>query len=345
MKKILIYCMSILLLGCGNISKEERDSLKGTNSTGMTREEYINSLDSADLQNSLILMASDTAFMTNANLLFLLDTLYQHVRKDDFPSDVKKEEKWMADYRSRLTAYYDSLYGNDTLSIFIKADSVLNDGVRLLELDGDRSTMGMIVDNVTQLTLNRCKEYGLLSQLIKSCKTNDAKELVYKEWFLYEQMLKKIRIVAANMATLNYWGGSIAGPLRTAAYLHISRSRRDMYQTILNIVRNEDWDDTGVYPESAERLLFDCCATAIKIIENESEDFDREYDSEEMCKEFDKTIKETKSVTQELKPIVAEWIVLLDKLDEALTHGSNRHSVERAASYMLMKWASIVTEK
>ena len=345
MKKLLIFCMSILLLGCGNNTKEEWKRLKGNNSTGMTREEYLNSLDPADLQNSLVYLASDTAFTTNANLLLLLDTLYQHVRKEELPSDVKKEEKWMADYRSRLAVYYDSSYGKDTLSIIIKADSVLNDGVKLLEIDCDRSTMGMIVDNVAQLTLNRCKEYGLLSQLIESCKTNDTKELVYKEWALYEQMLNKIRHIAANMSNLNYWSGSIVGPLRTASYLHISQSRRDMYQTLLNIVSNEEWDDTGVYPENAKRLLFDCCATAIKVIENEADKCDREYDSEDMRKEFDNTIKETKLVIQELRPIVDEWIVLLDQLDEALTHDNNRHSVERVASYMLMRWASIVTKK
>ena len=37
--------------------------------------------------------------------------------------------------------------------------------------------------------------------------------------------------------------------------------------------------------------------------------------------------RETKSATQELKPIVDEWIVLLDKLDDVLTHDGNRHSV------------------
>lgn len=345
MKKLLIFCMSMFLFGCGNNTKEEWNRLKGTNSTGMTREEYLNSLDSADLQNSLVYWASDTAFNTNANLLLLIDTLYQHVRKEDFSSDVKKEEKWMADCRSRLAAYYDLSYGKDTLSIFIKADSVLNDGVRLLELGCDRSTIGVIVDNVAQLTLNRCKEYGLLSQLIESCKTNDAKELVYKEWALYEQMLKKIRFITANMANLNYWGGSIAGMLRTASFLHISQSRKDMYQTLLNVARNEDWDDTGVYPENAKRLLFDCCATAIKVIENEVDECDRENESDEMSKEFDNTIKETKSVTQELRPIVDDWIVVLDQLDDALTHDNNRHNIERAASYMLMKWASIVTKK
>ena len=39
------------------------------------------------------------------------------------------------------------------------------------------------------------------------------------------------------------------------------------YQTLLNIVNSDGWDNTGVYPENAKRLLFDCCDTAIKKIE------------------------------------------------------------------------------
>jgi len=76
MKKILIYSISMLLLGCGNNTKEERDSMKGTNSTGMTREEYMNSLDSVELQDSLAFCAPDTAFSTNADLLLLQPSSY-----------------------------------------------------------------------------------------------------------------------------------------------------------------------------------------------------------------------------------------------------------------------------
>lgn len=344
MKKILIYCIPLLLLGCINSNKENRDSLKGTNSTGMTREEYMNSLDSVELQNSLVFWAPDTAFTTNADLLLLLDTLYQHVRMEDFPSEVMMEEKWMADYRSRLVAYYDSSYGKDTLSIFIKADSVLNEGARLLELGNSWTTMEMIVNNDAQFTLDRCREYGLLTQLINICETNEAKELVYKEWALYERMLKKMGLVVANMVSLNYWGGSICGPLRTASYLQLSQSRRDMYQTLLNIVNSDGWDNTGVYPENAKRLLFDSFDTAIKRIEKDADDLYAEFEDKERRDGIDEAIRKTKSTTQELKPIVDEWIVLLDKLDDVLTHDGNRHSVERAASYMLIKWASIVTD-
>jgi hypothetical protein len=118
-----------------------------------------------------------------------------------------------------------------------------------------------------------------------------------------------------------------------------------MYQTLLNIVKSDGWDNTGVYPENAKRLLFDCCDTAIKRIIKESDKLYAEFEGKERSEGFDEAIKETKAATQELKPIVDEWIVLLDKLDDALTHDYNRHSVERTASYMLMKWASIVTER
>ena len=61
--------------------------------------------------------------------MLLLDTLYQHVLADTFPSEVRTEEKWMSEYRLRLCRYFDShSNGNDTISTFAKADSVLNYG-------------------------------------------------------------------------------------------------------------------------------------------------------------------------------------------------------------------------
>jgi len=342
MKKVLMFCLSLLLLGCGIINKEDRVGLKGTNSTGMTREEYINSLDSVELENSLVCYTPDTAFSTNADLLLLLDTLYQHVRLNNIPSEVKMEEEWMTDYRSKLVAYYDSSYGKDTsLSIFAKADSVLNDGVRLLELGNSWSTMDMIVNNIAQFTFDRCREYGMLTQLVNSCETDETKELVFKEWALYERMLKKIGLIAANMVSLNYWGGSIMEPMVTYGSLQLLQPRREMIQTLLNIVNSDGRDYTGVYPENAKRLLFDCCDTVIKRIEKGADNCYSELDE----KDFDEAIRETKSVTQELKPIVDEWILLLDKLDDALTRNGNRHSIERAASNLLMKWANIVIEE
>ena len=155
MKKITLISTLVFLIGC--ISKPAIE----TNS--ITRDAYLQSLDSTEWHNSLITWTSDSAFMTNAELMLLLDTLYQHVREDSFPSEVKTEEKWMSEYRSKLCLYYDShSIGSDTLSTYAKADSVLNEGVRLLELGNKWSTMEMVVYNSTLFTFDRCREYGLL---------------------------------------------------------------------------------------------------------------------------------------------------------------------------------------
>ena len=300
----------------------------------MTREEYMNTLDSAELRNGLICWTTDTAFATNADLLLLLDTLYQHVNPDSFPRDVRSEERWMADYRSKLGGFYDKYrLGSDTLSIYAKADTVLNLGVRLMELGNLWSTSEMIAYNSTQFIFDRCREYGQLTQLLSSRKNVEGLDLVYKEWELYEKMLKKIGIITGNMTSLNYWGGSIVGPLATYSYLRILQARMDMYQTLLSVVKDDKWSGIGVPPRNAEEFLLDCCTSAL----HQSDKYDN-------SKEFVETVKETETVIRELRPIIDEWVSLMDKFDDELTHDYSRHSVERAAAYMLMKWASVVTE-
>ena len=341
MKKILLFSTILTLLGCGSNANRN-----GQTPHELTREAYMNSLDSAELLNGLIFWTSDTAFTIDSRLMLLLDTLYQHVRTDSFPTGVQEEEKWMSDYRSKLCSYYSSHpLGSDTISVYAKADSVLNEGVRLLELDNNWSTMEMVIYNSTVFIFDRYREYGLLTQVINSCESEDAKELVYQEWTLYEKMLRKIGPIASNMVCLNYWGGSICGPLGTSAYLQLSNARREMYQTILDIVKGEGWKDSGVPLDCADRFLFDCCSTSIDRIVKESDEFYSEYEGKEPAGGFYETINETKVAIRELRPIVKDWIRLMDKLDNELTHDGNRHSVERAASYMLMQWASIITER
>ena len=315
MKKILIFTLSLFLMGCGNNGHEGRNGLSVSDSIEMTKEESVEA---------------------NADLMPLLDTLCKHVDSEGFPAKVRVEEKWMSDYRSRLSAYYrEHKLGNDTLSVFAEADSVLNIGIRIMEQNSRWTTADMIESASKECAFSRCREYGLLSQVIKRCERDEARELIYKEWSLYERMLKKFGRIAANMVSLNNWGGSISGPLRSASYLHISESRRDMYQTLVNIMNDDIWDGTGIPLSIAERLLFDCCSTALH----------RVSENQEHGREFDKSIKETETAVRDLRPMIDEWIRLMGKVDEELTSDGRHHSMERSASFMLMKWASMVTEE
>lgn len=252
----------------------------------------------------------------------------------------------MSNYRFKLYSYYQSHYpGNNTIPIYAKADSVLNRGEWLLELSNHWSTMEMVVYNSATYTFDKFREYSILTQVISNCENDEAKNIVYKEWSLYDKMFEKFGPIASNFICLNYWGGSITGPLGTGAYRQLSQIRRDIYQTILNIIKGEEWDATGVYPSNAEHFFFDCSTTTLKRIVDESDEFYKEYEGKEPENGFYETINETKVAIDELRPLVKEWISHMDEVDRELTHDGSRHSIERAASYMLMKWASIVTER
>ena len=329
-----LFFVVLLLFACGGRINDNHK---------MSREEYINTLDSITCSNSLVFWISDTAFSTNAKLMVLLDTLYQHVRTDSFASDVKKEEKWMTEYRSKLCAFYDShRLGCDTISDYAKADSVLNEGARLVELDGDWSTMGTIVKNSVKLTFDRCREYGLLSQVINGCENQEAKEVVFKEWSLYELVLDKMMTMAADMVNLNYWGGSITGPLRTGAYLEVSQTRREMYQKIVDMIEDDSWDATGVYLNYAEKLFYDCSQETLRLLVDDA--IQEDFLTNEQRRMYDETVQETQTVIIEMRPLTKEWVGAVREMGKGLLSiGDNDQYVERAASYMLIKWASIVS--
>lgn len=119
-----------------------------------------------------------------------------------------------------------------------------------------------------------------------------------------------------------------------------------MYQTILDILKGEEWKDSGVPLGCAERFLFDCFSTAIDRNRN-VKTTDELYKNEgiEPAAGFRQTVDETRIAIKELRPIIKVWILLMDMLDKELTYDENRHSIERAAAYMLMNWASIATSE
>ncbi len=144
----------------------------------MSRDQYLATLDSASELRSRIFWTSDLAYSTGKELMLLLDTLYQHVRSDEFPQEIKKEERWMSNYRRQLCRYYDiHNIGSVTLSSFAKADSVLEEGLRLLKHDSHESTMEVTLYDA-EYTFDRCREYGFLTQLIHCCEAEPDRMLI-----------------------------------------------------------------------------------------------------------------------------------------------------------------------
>ena len=317
-------------------------SLLGCKNSKVTKKELLARMNDSIQSESLIFWTSDTACSSNPELMLLLDTLYQHVRAEEFPLSSKEEEKWMKAYRLRLCSYYDSHEKDgDNLTEYEKTNLVLDEGTRLIELDGDDSTMGMIVQNSTIYTFEVMREYCLLSRLLGKCESVDNMELVYKEHDLYSKMSQLMSSIAVDLARINFWGGSIVGPISTGRNLEITKSRLDMYKTVLDITSKDSWESLGVFMENAQQLLLDC---SIKAVEDYSSEM-REYMQEDDLDGYEETVKDARKTIEELRPLLKEWSNLWDKIDEEMTHDGNRHEMERAASYMLVKWASVVSSK
>lgn len=131
------------------------------------KDSLLATIDEEKHLESLVFWAPDTACVMNPELLLLLDTLYQHVRSDDYSTSARIEEQWMNSFRKRICAYYDRNHdGQESRSEFEKAELVLEEGARLMEADHDDSNMGMLIRNSTEVTFARLSEYGLLTQMI-----------------------------------------------------------------------------------------------------------------------------------------------------------------------------------
>ena len=88
-----------------------------------------------------------------------------------------------------------------------------------------------------------------------------------------------------------------------------------------------------------------CTQKALYRIVSDNKELFSENEESEIDSGFVTTARDTEKTLQDIKPLVRKWIAIIAQLDEEVTTDSTRHSVERAASFLLMKWASIVTEK
>ena len=331
-KNVWILC-AFAIMGCGF----------GTTTANETDEAGFSN-DSTE-EGSLMEMTADTVNIVNPELVRVLDPLYRHVKRKDFPANVREEEAWMREYSQKLCKYYDRHpSGGISISTFAKADSVMNEADRLYALDPDWSTMGWLVRNHIAYTIDVFRKYGLLSQLIDCCTSEKDKELVYEELTICEKLEYKMFLVVTNLALMDYWGGSFAGIEASINRSRICKARLEMYNTILKIKKMETWEDNGTYLNPAKKMLLECIDVAIKDAEEiEDDETDSRFRNEDHKEHYLNILAETKKAIQEIPSLTERWIDHWEKMDYEFTSDGSRHSMERAASIMLIKWAGVVS--
>lgn len=343
--KSILCLLVILLVGCSAGSKSQMTTQEEKVDTIIVSEDSIEEVDSSSVCNPEFLFDSKLA-MSNPSLATLIDSLYTHVRGEGFPAKLNKEEKWMKNYRRMLCEYYDARNtGVGIASEYVKTDSVLNEGERMIEKDEDGGTVGMMVHNAALYSITVCREYCLLAQMKELCDDEAVRVLLDKEWDAYKKMYEKALDVACGITVMNYWGGSIIGPLCSYNRNEMAKARVETYRNVLSVVKREKSANADVDLNGArDNLISFYSDTFDKTYANVKEWVDEES-TEESRERFYETEKQTRQEIKDLPVKINEWIAVLEKLDKELsTKGYSRCDVKKVFSTMFIRWKDVLNE-
>ena len=319
-KLILLICI-ILTVSCSQ-NKPEQTSV-------------VNIVKSSDT-DGLEFWTDDTVFYTNPTLVRIMDVVYRYTRSDNFPSsNIIDDIRWMDNFRDSLCVYYKKTYSIDSISTFAMVDSVISEARKLWSLDTDESTMGMIVNNSVERTRLIFEHFNEFSKLNSICKTEKQRTMLLDEfdaWIKLEQIFSGIY---ADCVDLEFWGGSIAGPIRTSGYLALCQCHIDLYKKEYNLlIDNEDeWTDTGTFLPQARQLLIECCKQAIK----------EYYYKEDECDErYEDTYKDVKHSVSKLPQYIDQWINKRKPWEEEMCTDWLRPAYSRNTAEVLIRMSSLI---
>ena len=343
--KSILCLLVILLVGCSAGSKSQMTTQEEKVDTIIVSEDSIEEVDSSSVCNPEFLFDSKLA-MSNPSLATLIDSLYTHVRGEGFPAKLNREEKLMKNYRRMLCEYYDAHNtGVGIASEYVKTDSVLNEGERMIEKDEDGGTVGMMVHNAALYAITVCREYSLLNEMKELCDDEDIRILLNKEWDAYIKMYDKALDVACGITVMNYWGGSIIGPLCSYNRNEMAKARVEAYRVVLNVVKRKKSANSNVDLNGARDNLIGFYSDTFDKTYSEGKEYIDEELNEESKERFYETAKQTRQEIKDLPVKINEWLVVWDKLDKELsTKGYSRGDVKQAFSRMFMRWKDILNE-
>lgn len=291
----------------------------------------------SDNPNSLEYWTADTILKTNYQLVQLMDTLYQYVMSDTFPSEpLKMDITWMGNYRLQLCSYFDSKHSHDgNINEFSKADSVISEARALWDIVHDPTTWSTIPENEAEQTRLIFEQFNEYDRLQSVCKTEDQRHKLYTElveWVKLEQLFSQIY---ANYVDLHYWGGAISPSVKSSGFTPILQSHIDLYRNEYIILSSYEggWSDTGTFIAPARELFISCCEHALL----------EYYNPEENDKRYKELYEETQNLMLKLPPYVDAWIKARKPWEDEMSIDFLRPTYSRNTSVVLIKMANIIS--
>ena len=336
MKQIISFLLTLMIIGCGGANKNN-----GMADEAASKRDTVSIEDFFSSSRSFF---GDSIFNLNPELLTLYDSLYENVSITDSNSyRFLKKEGWMRKYSKKLSRYYDAHdLGSKNISVYAKADTVLKHIQRLVGLDHESSTMGMVVHYGTESKLYMCREYMLYLQLKELCKDKVTRNLVEREWKIYHHIYDEVMNFVVQTGTMNFWGGNIIGPFISWKNRENIAARTQMYGELLP-GRNKATGDKLHGLQDAKSLLLMSCINVLDELKGNYAEYVEESPKEFPKDEFDKREKKARESIKNIERSLVTWIGLIGDLGEKLP-GNRLSAIEQSASLMLVRWSEVLSD-
>ena len=332
MKQIIFFLFTLMVIGCGGANKNNGKTDEAASERDTVAVE--------DFFSGSRSFFGDSIYNLNPELMTLYDSLYDNICITESSSyGFLKKESWMKGYCKKLADYYDAHdLGMKNISVYAKADTVLNHIHRLISQDDDTSTMGMVVQYGTESKLNMCRGYAMYLQMKDLCKEKATKGLLEHEWKLYHQIYDKAMNVVVNTGSLYFWGGSIIGPFVSWKNKEMIAARIEMYRALFSDDKTEKGNVHDL--QEAKMMLLKSYSSTLDEVLNCIEEYRQESPEDFPREEFEKLEKDARRSIKELDASLEEWIKLLKEIGGKLP-GTNQTIIEQAASSMMIRWTEI----
>ena len=226
-------------------------------------------LETSNISNKFNVWYPYNIIKANYHLVLLMDSLYRYTKSDYIENNIKKNIKWMSDYRNRLCKYYRQTYQlSDSISEFAMADSIVENAKKLWNFS-------VLNENCIDDIWLIFEQYNEYEKLFRICETEEQKEMLTKEFVEWTKLEKLFNDLYAKCEYLRYWNNTSYIEAQILGGITDSmRAHRDLYKNEYSVLTdNLDSDgDFYIIPGgeygtdliSAQNLLISSCEKAVE---------------------------------------------------------------------------------
>ena len=302
-------------------------------------EESCDEYDSSS-EDGLIYWTDSSAYVSNPDLVALLDTLYRHAADDSFRNREAGELGWAREYMNRICGYYDAQgVGECSVSDYVKVCAVLDCSYELYGLR-DIERYFVPTNAVLAYSLSMLREYAALLQMQEICLNYEQEDALMAEWDAWRKFASEFEDFWADCVLLQNYGGSIYTTILNSKQCVIPNAHAEMYEPEINRMADDCWTDDGggVFLRYAEDFFRSCCDKAIGLCFDAGTDEEvAEFYSNGNIKLYRKVAEQSELV----KSLAHEWVEARNRLFEVSPVQDSRY-YKRNSSEVLLQLSNML---